>query len=99
MAFATLDGIRTRYEVIGAGEPLLMFSPGGFDATLDKWRALGIYAKTKLLDHLASSYCCILFDRRETGQSGGRVERITWSSYVAQAKALLDHLQIESAHI
>jgi pimeloyl-ACP methyl ester carboxylesterase len=99
MAFATLDGIKTRYEVVGEGEPLLMFSPGGFDATLDKWRSLGIYAKTKILDHLAARFACILFDRRETGQSGGRVEHITWASYVAQGKALLDELGIKSAHI
>ena len=49
MATATVDGIRTRYEVIGSGPPLLMFSPGGFDATLDKWRTLGVYARVKPL--------------------------------------------------
>ena len=35
----------------------------------------------------------------ETGQSGGRVERITWSHYVAQGKGLLDHLGIVQAHL
>src|SRR6202030_2895956 len=39
------------------------------------------------------------FDRRECGQSGGRVERITWAHYVAQGKGLLDHLGFERAHI
>ena len=34
---ATIDGIATRYEVLGSGPPLLMYSPGGFDATLEKW--------------------------------------------------------------
>ena len=29
MATAVIDGITTRYEVVGSGEPLLMFSPGG----------------------------------------------------------------------
>jgi pimeloyl-ACP methyl ester carboxylesterase len=38
-------------------------------------------------------------DRRESGESGGRVEHITWASYVAQAAGLLDHLQIDRAHI
>ena len=74
MPFITIDGINTRYEVIGAGPPLLMFTPGGFDATLEKWSSLGVYAKTKPLDHLAKKYRCIIFDRRECGQSGGRVE-------------------------
>ena len=44
MATAVIDGIRTRYEVFGAGPPLLMFSPGGFDATIEKWTTQGIYA-------------------------------------------------------
>ena len=99
MANAVLDGIDTRYEVVGSGPPLLMFSPGGFDATLEKWRTLGIYAKVKPLDHLAREYSCITFDRRECGQSGGRVESIRWADYVAQGRALLDHLGVERAHL
>lgn len=99
MATAVIDGIATRYEVIGSGEPLLMFSPGGFDATFDKWTTQGVYARIKPLEHLSKHYTCIVFDRRETGQSGGRVERITWAHYAAQGKGLLDHLHIPRAHI
>jgi pimeloyl-ACP methyl ester carboxylesterase len=99
MARVILNGIATRYEVVGKGPPLLMFSPGGFDATIEKWSTLGIYAKVKPLEHLSKHFSCILFDRRECGQSGGRVERITWGHYVAQGKALLDHLNIERAHL
>ena len=99
MPTAIIDGISTRYEVTGSGPAILMYSPAGFDATLDKWRTQGVYAKIKLLDHLPKQYTCITFDRRETGQSGGRVERITWADYVAQGVGLLDHLKIERAHI
>jgi len=99
MATAIIDGIETRYEVLGSGPPLLMYSPGGFDATVEKWRTQGIYAQIKLLDHLPKKYTCIVFDRRETGQSGGRVERVTWSDYVAQGRGLLDHLEIQKAHL
>ena len=99
MPIARIDGIATRYEISGSGPPLLMFSPGGFDATVEKWSTLGVYARVKLLDHLPKKYTCILFDRRETGQSGGRVERVTWAHYVAQGKGLLDHLRIEQAHL
>jgi len=99
MATAVLDGISTRYEVLGSGPPLLMFSPGGFDATIEKWSTQGIYAKVRPLDHLSRHYTCIVFDRRECGQSGGRFEAISWKHYVAQAKALLDHLGIERAHM
>jgi pimeloyl-ACP methyl ester carboxylesterase len=94
-----IDGISTRYEVSGSGEPLLMYSPGGFDSRLENWASLGIYARTNLLAHLREHYTCITFDRRESGRSGGRVERIGWSHYVAQGVGLLDHLGIERAHL
>jgi pimeloyl-ACP methyl ester carboxylesterase len=48
---------------------------------------------------LPRKYTCIVFDRRECGQSGGRVERISWGHYVAQGKGLLDHLGIRQAHL
>ena len=99
MPTAVLDGISTRYDVIGSGPPLLMYAPGGFDATADKWRTQGVYAKIKLLDHLPAHYTCIVFDRRECGASGGRLERVTWAHYVAQGKALLEHLGHQRAHI
>ncbi len=73
MPTTIVDGIKTNYEVVGDGPPILMYSPGGFDATLNKWSNLGGYARIKLLDHLPRKYSCILFDRRETGQSRGRV--------------------------
>ena len=98
MATALLDGIPTRYEVVGSGAPLLMFSPGGFDATLEKWSTLGAYARTRPMEHLPKHYSCVVFDRRECGQSGGRVEIVTWGHYVAQGMALLDHLRIDRAH-
>ena len=99
MPFATLDGIATRYEIAGSGPPLLMFSPGGFDATLEKWTTLGAYARTRPMEHLPKKYTCIVFDRRECGLSGGRVERVTWGHYAAQGHGLLDHLGIERAHL
>jgi len=99
MPTAILDGIETRYEVVGDGPPLLMFSPGGFDATVEKWSSLGVYARIKPIAALSNAYSCILFDRRECGASGGRVERVTWMDYVNQGLDLLDHLQIERAHL
>ena len=99
VATATIDGITTRYEVLGSGPPLLMYAPAGFDATLEKWRTQGVYAKIKLLDYLPQHYTCIVFDRRECGQSGGRVEHLTWAHYVAQGKGLLQHLGFQRAHI
>lgn len=99
MATAVIDGINTRYEVLGSGPPLLMYSPGGFDATVEKWSTQSIYAKVKFLEHFPKRYTCIVFDRRETGLSGGRVERVTWNHFVAQGLGLLDHLGFDKAHI
>jgi len=99
LSTAVIDGIKTRYEVVGSGPPLLMYSPAGFDATLEKWTTQGVYAKIKVLDYLSKKFTCIIFDRRECGQSGGRVESVTWGDYVAQGKGLLDHLNINRAHL
>jgi len=99
VATALIDGIATRYEVVGNGPPLLMFAPGGFNATVETWSTQSVYARIKLLDHLPKQYTCILFDRRECGKSGGRVEHVTWGRYVAQGKGLLDHLGIAQAHL
>ncbi|TAN21691.1 MAG: alpha/beta hydrolase [Actinomycetota bacterium] len=99
MESAVIDGIYTRYEVIGTGPPVLMFSPGGFDSALDNWRTFSIYRRLNLLDHLSTRYTCIIFDRRESGSSGGRVERISWDDYARQGKGLLDHLGLAQAHL
>jgi pimeloyl-ACP methyl ester carboxylesterase len=96
---AIIDGIATRYELLGEGPPLLMFSPGGFDGTMEKWSTQGVYGRIRLLEHLPKKYRCIVFDRRETGQSGGRVEVLTWQAYVAQGKGLLEQLGIRRAHL
>lgn len=99
MPQALCDGIPTRYDVLGSGPPLLLFSPGGFDATVEKWSALGVYARTRLLEHLARHFACIVFDRRECGRSGGRLERIGWTDYARQGRALLQHLGVPRAHL
>ena len=99
MPTAVCDGITTRYEITGSGEPLLLFSPGGFNATIENWSSFGIYRRLNLVQHLSERYRCITFDKRESGSSGGRVECITWDDYAAQGAGLLDHLGIERARV
>lgn len=98
MPIVELDGIRTRYETVGEGPALLMFSPGGFDSSLENWTSFGRYRGLGFVDALSPHYTCIVFDRRESGQSGGRLERLSWDRYVAQAVALLDYLDVEETH-
>jgi hypothetical protein len=38
MPIATLDGIKTHYEVRGEALPLLMLAAGGFDSSISRWR-------------------------------------------------------------
>src|SRR6056297_2272150 len=91
--------IETEYSVQGEGPALLMYAPGGFGAVRSNWSNLGVYKRLGLLDALSERFTCITFDRREAGESGGRVERISWANYVAQGLGLLDHLGIEHAAV
>ena len=99
MPTAILDGIETYYETHGSGTPILMCAPGGFDATIEKWRVASAWTGADAIKALAAEHTVILYDRRECGQSGGRVERLGWASYTTQGKALLDHLKIDAAFI
>jgi len=99
MPVATLDGIETYYETHGSGSPILMCAPGGFDASVDKWRVASAWTGIDAIKTLAAEHTVIVYDRRECGQSHGRVERLSWASYTKQGKALLDHLKIDSAWI
>jgi pimeloyl-ACP methyl ester carboxylesterase len=96
---AVCDGIPTRYEVTGQGVPVLLFSPGGFNASLENWQTFSIYQRLQLVEHLSSSFSCIAFDKRESGASGGRLERLSWDTYATQGVDLLDALEIERAHL
>ncbi|MGW4370990.1 alpha/beta fold hydrolase [Nocardia takedensis] len=99
MPIVDIDGIATRFESVGSGPPLLMFSPGGFDSSLENWTSFGRYRQLGFIEALSSYYTCVVFDRRESGSSGGRLERLSWQRYVDQAAGLLDHLGVERIHV
>jgi pimeloyl-ACP methyl ester carboxylesterase len=96
---AVIDGILTRYVVAGSGPPLLMFSPGGFNATMANWDSHGLYERTGMLARLRERFTCITFDKRESGGSGGRLERVRWLDYANQGIGLLDHLGYQRAYV
>ncbi len=99
MTTAMIDGIEVSYTVRGAGPPLLMLAPGGFDATMEKWSTAGVWKGMQPLDTLANDFTLVAYDRRESGSSGGRVEKLSWSLFADQGKALLDHLKISDAFV
>jgi pimeloyl-ACP methyl ester carboxylesterase len=95
MPFATLDGIRTHYITQGSGPALLMMASRGFNATIESWRLDKQYKQMDALNALAKHFTLVAYDRRESGESGGRVEVLTWEVFAKQAKLLLEHLGIE----
>lgn len=99
MAFADIDGIRTQYEVAGEGPPLLMLAPAGFDSSMSRWRLNGVWKDMQPLDTLRKDFTLIAYDRREAGESGGRIEPLTWDCYARHGIALLDHLKIDRAFV
>ena len=71
------DGITTHYEMSGSGPPILMMAPGGFDSAIEKWSTTWPWQHFLPLQTFARAYTCIAYDRREAGQSGGRVGQLT----------------------
>ncbi|MGH8649691.1 MAG: alpha/beta fold hydrolase, partial [Burkholderiales bacterium] len=93
MPFATINQIKINYRVEGSGPPLLRFAPGGFGSVMSRWTAAGGKREWQEMDGLATlsrHFTTIAYDRREAGQSGGRIEPLTWDLYVEEAKGLLD---------
>lgn len=91
MAIATLNGIDVHYESFGPadGTPVIMCAPGGFDSTIAKWRTAGVWPEANPLETLpAAGYRAIAYDRRESGESGGRFEALSWDLYATEIDEL-----------
>jgi pimeloyl-ACP methyl ester carboxylesterase len=99
MPTATIDGLKVNYQVQGSGPPLLMLASGGFNSTIEGWTRGGVWKEMDAINALSQSFTCIAYDRRESGLSGGRVEKLTWELFARQGWGLLDHLGIEKAWI
>src|SRR5581483_8597951 len=96
MPFATLDGIKTHYLKQGTGPALLMMAPRGFESTLQSWD-YGKWKEMNAIESLSRHFTVVAYDRREAGQSGGRVEVLPWKVFAQHAKLLLVHLGIDRA--
>lgn len=97
MPFATIDGIRTHYQVTGTGPRLLMLAPSAFDSSIQRWSRSFVWKDMRPCETLVNEFQMIAYDRREAGESGGRQELLDWSLYARHAIGLLDHLEIERA--
>ena len=98
MPFATLDGLKTHYVKQGSGPYLLMMAPRAFDSTLESWQH-GKWEEMNAIAALSKHFTVIAYDRREAGQSGGRLEVLTWKLFAQHAKLLIEHLGVERTYV
>ena len=75
-----------------------MMAPRGFESTLQSWDH-GKWKDMNAIEALSKHFTVVAYDRREAGQSGGRVELLTWKVFAQHAKLLLEHLDVERAFV
>lgn len=98
MATATLNGIEVHYESFGPddGTPIIMCAPGGFDSTIAKWRTAGVWPEADPLQAVPDAgFRAVAYDRRESGESAGRFEVLTWDLYSQEIEELRQRLNLE----
>src|SRR5688572_31764869 len=89
MAWADLTDVRCYYELMGQGEPLLLIP--GLGVTSSVWDPVAC--------ELAEHFSLILMDNRGMGRSVPKREPATLNDYCSDIIELLDHLQVERAHV
>jgi pimeloyl-ACP methyl ester carboxylesterase len=86
------NGVRIRYVEVGRGEPILLFH--AMSESVESWRETGV------IDRLAADFHVIVFDMRGHGKSDKPREAAAYGlAMVEDAARLLDHVQVQSAHI
>lgn len=90
------DGSSLYYEVHGEGFPLLLFAPGGVRSSIAFWR----HAAYDPITTFRAEFKVIALDQRNAGRSHAPVRASDgWHVYTEDHLALLDHLQVERAHL
>jgi pimeloyl-ACP methyl ester carboxylesterase len=91
--FFDSNGVKLRYRVEGQGEPVLLIHGFGANEGL-QWDLPGVTRK------LANEYRVIAYDNRGHGRSGKPHEREKYGTeMIGDAVRLLDHLEIDRAHV
>ena len=89
MSYAENNGTKIFWTEQGAGEPLLLIA--GLGAPHNSWR--------RILPQFAEKYRVIVFDNRGVGETVFTDEPFSMELMAADAKAVLDAANVESAHI
>ena len=89
MPHAQVNGVKLYYEIHGEGDPVILVC--GLGSQLQSWATqVPIYSK---------HFKVIVFDNRGSGKSDKTEERYLTSDMAEDTAALMEHLEIESAHI
>ncbi len=89
MSVAELTDVRCHYELLGEREPLLLVH--GLGVTCRSWDAVAA--------ELAEHFTLIMPDNRGIGRSEAKRPPHTLSDLTSDLVELLDHLQVERAHV
>lgn len=89
MAWADLTDVRCYYELLGEGDPLLLIP--GLGVTAAVWEPI--------CPELAEHFSLILVDNRGMGRSVAKRQPATLNDFCSDLVELLDHLQVERAHL
>ena len=96
MAIFQRDDTVLHYELHGDGFPILLFAPGGMRSAASFWRG----AEWDPIETLSPHFRVIAMDQRNAGRSTAPVAAGDgWHTYTDDHIALLDHLDIEQAHL
>jgi len=89
MPWTNLTDVRCYHEALGAGEPLILIPGLGVDCRL--W--------DPVLPELAEHFSVIAVDNRGMGRSEAHRKPQRLADYAADLVELLDHFQIDKAHV
>lgn len=89
MPEVTINGFSTEYWETGSGEPVLFIMGTGMSGRAWKFQ----------VEHFADRYRCITYDMRGVGVADCTDSEYSPSLLAEDAVALLDHLNIDSAHV
>jgi 3-oxoadipate enol-lactonase len=87
--YANLSDVRCYYELIGSGDPVLLVPGLGTTCTL--WDCVAA--------ELSHAFSLILLDNRGVGRSVTKRPPHTLADFAVDLVELLDHLQLERAHV